>query len=939
VKRRLAIALVAIAWLVAALDAAAQAPNNASLRGRVLGPDGPLPGATVSVVNSRTGGRRQTLSDAGGRYAFGALPLTGRYDLTVEMPGFAAETTRGLELRSGETAVADVRLSLRGATDVTVFGTTEGVRADSPQLGLRLDQKTLERSPLLGRRMTSIVLLDSAVRPARGTGDLFLSNTLFVTNGGGRRQTTFVVDGSTNDDGYGRQTVFANVPLAALEEVTVLSSSFAAEYGRTSGGVVNMVTRAGTNDFHGELLALYRPGSLQARAPLATQETQDELLQGSLTASGPIVRDAAHAFVAVERSAQDRDAVVTSPLAPGIYTGEYRQSLGLARVDVTTSESNTVTGRFNFEKFDDTNPSDAVGGLALPSAGREYSRQASMFQLQDVLVLDGATLLEGRAQLQVGSPISQFEPVTPSTQYVRPGLGTEGESRAMRVTNRQWDGSLMATRTIGRHTLKAGGEAIRTSVDGDGQEFGGGFVLGQFTLKPGVTKPIASLTAADIQRYTQSFGSTTYAVREWLYAAFLRDTWTVVPNLTLDLGLRYDRQTLTDARNDVSPRLGFAWSPGGDPKTAVRGGFGLYYSEVRPNVVSSYVLGGPEGVFSFSATPSQYGFPSDLQPLPGFPEGAVRPARDITVRAGQRAYLSRFLDVSRLRGYPDELVNPESRLYSLGIERELPGRVIGSLDLVHQDARDFERTVDLNAPELLVRTQPGQVRPATAADATRPIPAVAGGYRRILVVLNDGSMKYDALRLNLRRQFSRGAFLLSWTWSHARNDFEPDVPGQDPNDVSQRGGPEWSDGLLDQRHRLVLNGWWQGPAEIVAGGVLTAASGRPYNVTTGVDNNGDGASTDRPVVDGAVIGRNAGRTDAVLDVDLFLQREFPIGGLRLTLRAEALNVFNHQNIVGVNAVYGNDPSGRPVATFGLPVGGIAGADPNRMFQFSARLAF
>src|SRR5205085_9604261 len=123
---------------------------------------------------------------------------------------------------------------------VTVFGTTEGVRAD-PQIGRRFDAKLIEETPILGRKLTSLPLLNSAFRQAKGTGDLFVNQTYFATGGGSRRTTTFTLDGASNDEAWGRQTMMAIVPLGAVEEVTVLSNAFSAEYGWTSGPALNVV--------------------------------------------------------------------------------------------------------------------------------------------------------------------------------------------------------------------------------------------------------------------------------------------------------------------------------------------------------------------------------------------------------------------------------------------------------------------------------------------------------------------------------------------------------------------------------------------------------------------------------------------------------------------------------------------------------------------------
>jgi hypothetical protein len=244
----------------------------------------------------------------------------------------------------------------------------------------------------------------------------------------------------------------------------------------------------------------------------------------------------------------------------------------------------------------------------------------------------------------------------------------------------------------------------------------------------------------------------------------------------------------------------------------------------------------------------------------------------------------------------------------------------------------------LNAPTSFDRTTPGQTRPAATADATRPITPVAGGYRRILVTVNEGEAKYDGLQLNARKTFERSGVLFSYTWSHTRNNVEPDAPGGDPNDP-HRLDKEWADSLLDQRHRGVLSGWVRLPFAFNAGGVFTYASGRPFNITTGADNNGDGSTADRPVIDGHVISRNAGRGDAVYDLSLFLERDFQVGGVTLGLRAEAFNVTNHENVVGYNGVYGNNTNGQPLSTFGVPLGGISNVDPGRQYQFEARLRF
>jgi hypothetical protein len=553
---------------------------------------------------------------------------------------------------------------------------------------------------------------------------------------------------------------------------------------------------------------------------------------------------------------------------------------------------------------------------------------------------------EARFEFQLGSPITQFEPISLSPQFVRPSFSTEGESRAANLINHQYQIADTLSVARGRHYLKFGGDGIFSSSGGFGQEFGSGFVLGQFTFditKPGVrdaTVPTSSLPLSSVQRFTQSFGNANYNVREWIWSLFVQDNYRVGRDLTLNLGLRYERQDFTDDENNFGPRIGFAYNVGGDARTVLRGGYGIYYSEIRANLGASLALSGVGGIFTFSAAPGQPGFPTSFAPLPAFPPGANLPARDIVIRPGRREFYSRFFDVSKLRGYPDKLLNPYTQQANFGIERELGNKWFLSADYVYQHTIGIDRLLDLNAPAVFIRTQPGQVRAAAAADATRPIRPLLNGFKRIQVVVNEGSSLYNALQLNLNKRFGQFSVLASYTYSHAINTIEPDAPGGDPNDVNQVGRLERASSLLDQRHRAVISGWWRLPYQFVLGGVTSLASGRPYNITTGVDNNGDGANSDRPVVNGAVIGRNAGRGTPIYEVSTFVEREFSLSETaKLGFRAEAYNLLNHSNIVGRNGTFGNALTGIPLSTLGQPLAGIANVDPGREFQFSVRARF
>src|SRR6185369_1790876 len=157
----------------------------------------------------------------------------------VAKSGFGTEEIKDIALRSGETATVKVKLLVGAArAEVTVYGTVEGVRAD-PQIGRRLDSAQIDETPVLGRKASSLPLLNSAFRQAKGTGDLFVNQTYFGTGAGSRRTTTVTLDGANNDEAWGRQTMIATMPMGAVQEMTVLSNAFSSEFGWTAGPALN----------------------------------------------------------------------------------------------------------------------------------------------------------------------------------------------------------------------------------------------------------------------------------------------------------------------------------------------------------------------------------------------------------------------------------------------------------------------------------------------------------------------------------------------------------------------------------------------------------------------------------------------------------------------------------------------------------------------------
>jgi Carboxypeptidase regulatory-like domain len=991
---RVLLALFIGVW---AVPAAAQSLNTATVVITVTDQNGGvLKDAAVAVQDAATGVSRDGTSDANGTLTVPSLDVNGTYSVTVKKSGFADGTTAHITLRAGE--VAQVRMKLLvggGASEVTVYGTAEGVRTD-PELGTRLDSDRIEDTPILGRKFSALPLLNAAFRNAKGTGDLFMNSVYFVTGAGGRRQADFALDGATADELWGRQTMFATVPISAIAEMNIESRAFSAEYGWTSSAAVNIVTKSGSNDLHGDGLFIGRPGGLQPKTfsageqcapsvgtcvapttngvatPIVPPDIPDSLGQGSFSLGGAIAKDRTYYFMAGDFTNQNRTAAITSPvLVPAGetsigYIGTYQQGLFDGRLDHRISNTNSLMVRFNLDRFYDNNPQDTVGGNVLPDAGREFIRHSYSGQVNETAILSSSLLNEARFEYQDADPVTDFTPLDPSTQITRSGAipFTDGTSLAVDVFSRQTSFSDTMTWTKSRHDIRFGGAVTRSSSGGNGTEFGNAFVLGQFTANSSTTAAPSALTIANMTKYQQSFnfGQGTYVLDQWVYDVFVQDSYRPVRDVTLDLGLRYDRQTFSQGKKNVAPRVGFAWNPNGSPKLSVRGGYGIYYTELRANNDASFTLGGPQGQFTYTAAPGQTGFPTCVGPgcTPVlFNQNAALntlPARNITIEPGLASYYESLgVNVAALPGYAAAtFVNPKSQVGSIGFERQIGGHTFLSVDYVRQHWTGLDETVDLNAPSLFVRTAPDQCRgpnntavpcegsgasnAVIFADLTRPIVPVNGGFRVIDTIENLGIADYNGLQTMLRWQDAASYLSISYTLSKATNTTEPDGNGAGPNDFNQLGpANETAPSLLDQRHRAVIVYSRRLPWNVTAGTVNSLASSKPFNPTTGVDNNGDGSSNDRPVINGVVVGRYSFRGTPTYDTDVFLEKGVKLSARTLALRMECFNLFNHANILGRNGTYGNGAT--PIPTFGVASSGLSNVDPGRMFQFELRFQF
>jgi len=992
--------------------AAAQSPNTASMIVVVVDQNGAVvAGAKVLLANRATGATREAVSGTDGTATFAGLSLTGTYTLSVSGQGFANQEQSDIRLRSGETATLKVTLPAGAQTaQVTVYGTTEGVRAD-PQIGRRLDSPTIDETPILGRKVTTVPLLNSAFRQGKGTGDLFVNATYFITGVGSRRATTFTLDGASNDEGWGRQTAIATVPIGAIQEMNVLTNAFSSEFGWTSGPALNIVTKSGTNDFHGEGIFMIRPGGKWQAKTFSTKgfcpssvpscvtpstlvainpvDIPDKLSQLSGSIGGPIVKDKTFFFATADYTRQNRTTFLSTTLPAFVlpadghldYTGHYRQLLFDGRVDHKLRSNQNLMFRLNVDRFFDDNPQDAVGGTSAPSVARRYARRSWTMQVNHTAVINPNLLNEARFAYLHGDPVTLWEAQTLSTTYTRGGAVpfTIGQSRASNLWSHQVQFADTVSWSLGKHYLRLGGSVIHHTSGGTGSEPGTA-ILGTFTFKNTTTAPFGQLTLGDVQNYQQpiDFGIKSYDLPQWLLTGFVQDSIHLSRELTIDAGLRYDRQTLTDDRNNFAPRIGFGWHPGGDSRTSIRGGYGMYYTQIRANAIAGYLVNGLDGLTTYTATPGQTGFPTCLTCVPvnvdprTIPANEL-PARDITIRAGRRAFyeaqFARYgLNFDLLPNYPDKFVNPRSQVISIGAEREITKGLFFGADYVHQHLSDIDRTVDLNATSALDRTRVSQCRlnldpcnlaitanntaNVAAANLTRPIAPANGGVRQVNVLMNLGVADYNGLQTMFSYRGSRKIYAaVSYTLSKATNTTEPDGNGIGSNQsiISRLGEEERGPSVVDQRHRAVITFSYRLPYNFTAGTLTQLASARPFNATTGVDNNGDGINNDRPVINGSVISKSAFSGTPTSEVAIFVENRIKFSErASLLLRLEGFNIFNHANMLGRGITTYGDLAA-PAPTFGQFVGNVgtttnaipafANIDPPRMFQLQARFVF
>lgn len=913
---RLAVFVIAISF-----SAAAQTALTGAIQGNVADASGAaLVGAKVELSSDTLSLKASQITDSAGSFRFVRLAPGSDYNVMVSRTEFEPWRASGLTVTTGEALSLAVKVEIGARSEaVNIEAQVPSISTESAELATPVDGRALSTLPTNGRVLTRFALLDSRVRNANALGGDGSNQYRLAINANTFRDSQHRLDGNTNYDTLFNNIPLQRVPMLAVQEFRVLTNQFTAEHGSTSAGLTITTTKAGTDAFHGELFALVRPSGIQSRPPLANLRIPNQLLQEGASLGGPINKGRTYFFASYERTDQERGSFVspiTNHVQPTFYLGKYTDNLALAKLDHRWNDSHWLSLRMNGHRDTNTNTNDRVGGLIQPSAATLSATQATGVQVTDTKTW--TTVVNEFRAGYVNAVPSSSQPQSPSLVVSRPGYSTEGAATFSTNRTEVYQLADQISRHHGAHTLKAGGDFIRRKARDRQFDLFGTYLFPSGAPVSGVAPTL----------YTQRFGVADLSYGQTQWASFVQDTWRAHPRLTLNLGLRYDYQSLLDDYNNLGPRAAFNWDVKGDASTVIRGGFGMFYDQPFFHGLTQRFL-----LNALNAPFSTYSIATGDPAFPSFPNSYATAAAPSGLALAPRNVV--------LRG--DKLLSPYTTQFTFGFQRQLPDNWVLSADVTRTLTVKQFLHYDLNAASPFVRTQPNQMRSVAEADRTRPLYDPARGVslyqgvaiRELRMTTNGNTTNYHALTVNLSRRFGSRYFAgVSYNWASAMNSITDDHLGANPQEWSnvQRGERGPSDFL--QRHRFVANGGVTLPWRWQASMVFIAASGLPVNSLTGVDNNGDSLVRDRP----AGFGRNAFQGTPQRNFDLSLSRPVMLSErMRLELRADGFNLFNQQNYYTFNNVYGNGVN--PSANFLRPIGGVANVDPARQFTFGAKLLF
>ncbi len=951
-------------------------------------------GVTIIAKNPQTNFTREVITQEDGSYIINQLP-PGNYILTVSGSGFTTQE-KPLELVLGTTTVLNLTMKLGSSTDIIEIIANEAYLEGKTESSTNINRASITSLPINRRNF-----LDFSITAARVLADRLPAQGATATsglsfNGQTARFNNITIDGLDNND-LGSGSVRSTFSQEAIQEFQIISDSYSAEFGRALGGIVNIVTRGGGNDYRGNLFLLNRNDDIATRDPFAAIKPPYSQYQFGGAIEGPIKKDHTFLFTSFERLSIKQNSIVTIAdttvqaanrlgfnLRNGAVPFSVANSVFLARVDSRISDNNTVWVRYNFGGSYN-GALEPFGGLIGESNGgiqrlRDNSLAINNTHINNSLNLVNETRFIFTRRNQNLLPI---EPV-PQIRIVAPeGLITFGQSTFLpqpRVFNTfQIINNTSLIR--GKHQIRFGVDFQRFSTVSNKTKLpifssGGAFFtpldFGQVANMPGLPVltslqafdpnlrtpqqkaflsalsgvlpiffpgfpsgvPIADLPLPAF--FTQGFGDPSLSSIGKEFSLYLQDDIKLRPNLTIKAGLRYDLIRLKFVPNNngnFSPRIAFSYSPTKLENLNIHGSYGLFFAGALVGQAFAIQL-----INSKAIQVPTMPFPFSVLPfsLPGrkFPQTTELPP-GVTVTP-QFSQSSQF--VTNLR-------NSYTQQTSFGLTYLLNTNTAIAADYI------FIRGIKLFGPRNINPIIRPAANPIQGALTGRVDPS-RGDISQFETSFDS---YYHALTLSFSRRFVRNFnFLAHYTFSKAIDnisDFRPDI-AEVVNPLLIRDERGLS--LQDVRSRLVLSGTWDlSYKNRLTNGfqlstIISLNTGRPYNLLAGTDLNGNGdiLPGDRPFENGASVGRNVGITPGFANVDVRVSRKvkfserYQIQGL-----VEVFNLFNRTNINDLNRVFSPDANGN----FNLPSkdGGrftitpdrFRSAFASRQFQLGLRVSF
>jgi hypothetical protein len=963
---RFASLALAVLFLVPGRLAAQARLTGADLSGTVRDESGAvLPGATVTVTNVATNLSRTAITDSRGLYRAAAL-APGTYRVSVSLSGFAPLTRDELVLALGQAPEVDFTLKVAGSReDITVVGEASLVDLDHTGVSTVVGQPQIEGLPINLRNFLSFSIITPGVTNDR-TPQQGASATSGLSFGGQRaRSNNIMVDGLDNNDPI-VGSVRATFSQEAIREFQVLTNSYSAEFGKASGGVVNIVTKSGTNQFHGNAFLYFRDEALNAKDHFEKEDVFGNALnrekapfsqyQWGGILGGPLVKDRTFFFLSFEKvDVKANNFVNIDPGAAAILrTAGFPVELGnvpysltttelLGKIDHQWSPNHQFVLRGNYADTDNENI-EPFGGIVARSRGANQGRTDWSLAASQTDILSARWVNEARVQFaHEDQLIRSLDPncggLCDTNDKGGPTLeltGVASVGRQRFTPQPRLNERIQLTDTVsyfgGNHALKAGLDFnyINTKNTALPLHFGGRYI---FATLPGTVlaaigqapraAPILPAEAVALglpAAYVQGYGVTGESYKDVDFSLFVQDDWKISSRLTLKGGVRYQRQRPYD---DITYTVS-------DLNGATRSyKYAKDNNNFAPRVALAFDPKG-DGKTSLHAA---YGIFYDNQII-----AVAQIGNGIDGSAdGVRTLVLRFpATVAPWRAPGHRIPEPTTPFPSLVISPD-PG---AQTPYSHQAAVGFDRALgnDMSLAANFVYVR-GQKQLGTL-DYNPIVPSLGAGRRpndvggragtsaSVLQYTSFGETWYKGLTVSLQKRLSRNyQFLVSYTLSKAEDnstDFQSAFIAQDSgrgrNPADPTGLPlgfdpdsERGAATHDQRHRFVLSGLYQFPWDVQLSTITTVASGRPFNPLAGVDVNGDGDGgafpSDRarvnPADPASSVKRNSGTMKGQFIVDLRLAKKFRFGkGASLDVMVDAFNLLDRTNFSEINNIFG-----------------------------------